>query len=109
MDDVVSRGQPLGQPAPRQTLSYIRTRLTELGISPKNKLGQNFLVDLNLIDVIVEAAELDRDDLVLEVGCGTGSLTARLVEAAGAVLGVELDPPMFSLVSELLQRTSNLR
>jgi 16S rRNA (adenine1518-N6/adenine1519-N6)-dimethyltransferase len=80
----------------------------ELGISPKNKLGQNFLVDLNLIDVIVDAAELTDQDLVLEVGCGTGSLTARLVEKAGAVVGVELDPQMFSLVSELLPRAGNL-
>jgi 16S rRNA (adenine1518-N6/adenine1519-N6)-dimethyltransferase len=105
MDD----GIPLSPPPPRQTLGYIRDRLAERGIGLKSKLGQNFLIDLNLIDVIVSAAELSRDDLVLEVGCGTGSLTARLVEQAGAVLGVEIDPDLFPLVSDLLDRHTNLR
>ncbi|MFL5331294.1 MAG: 16S rRNA (adenine(1518)-N(6)/adenine(1519)-N(6))-dimethyltransferase RsmA [Gemmataceae bacterium] len=108
MDDLVSR-PGLNESAPRQTLNYIRARLTEAGIQPKSKLGQNFLIDLNLIDVIVTAAELGPEDLVLEVGCGTGSLTTRLIEKAGAVLGVELDPEIFPLVSELLPSSNNLR
>jgi len=105
MDD----GVPLSAPPPRQTLGYIRDRLAERGIGPKSKLGQNFLIDLNLLDVIVSAAELSRDDLVLEIGCGTGSLTARLVEQAGAVLGVEIDRDLFPLVSDLLDRHDNLQ
>ena len=43
---------------PRQTLSYLRTLFTERGIRPKNKLGQNFLIDLNLLELIVREAEL---------------------------------------------------
>lgn len=78
------------------------------GLKPKNKLGQNFLVDLNLIDFIVRHAELTRDDLVLEVGAGTGSLTARLVEGAGAVLSVELDPSFHQLAQENLGPRPNL-
>ncbi len=76
---------------PRQTLSYLRTLLEERGIRPKNKLGQNFLIDLNLIDLLVRTAELTRDDIVLEVGSGTGSLTVRLAKEAGAVVSVEID------------------
>src|SRR5262249_3403271 len=64
--------------SPRQTLSYLRGLFEERGIKPKNKLGQNFLIDLNLIDLLLRTAELTRDDLALEVGSGTGSLTARL-------------------------------
>src|SRR5207249_10167625 len=60
---------------PRQTLSYLRQLFEERGIHPKNKLGQNFLIDLNLIDLIARSAELTREDIVLEVGSGTGSLT----------------------------------
>jgi len=78
--------------SPRQTLSYLKNLFEERGMRPKNKLGQNFLIDLNLIDFILRAAELTKDDVVVEVGSGTGSLTARLAEQAGAVLSVEVDP-----------------
>src|SRR5205807_4932990 len=93
---------------PRQTLSYLRNLLQERGITPKNKLGQNFLVDLNLVDLVVRSAELGPDDLVLEVGSGTGTLTARLAAAAGAVVSVEIDPAFYSLTSELLADRPNV-
>jgi 16S rRNA (adenine1518-N6/adenine1519-N6)-dimethyltransferase len=89
------------QSSPRQTLTYLRTLMESRGIHPKNKLGQNFLIDLNLLDVVVGAAELSREDLVLEVGSGTGSLTNRLAEHAGAVLSVEIDPNFFALAREM--------
>src|SRR5262245_9532032 len=88
------------RPAPRQTLSYLRNLFDERGIRPKNKLGQNFLIDLNLIDLLVRTAELTPEDLAVEVGSGTGSLTAKLVGHAGAVLSVEVDPAFHTLVSE---------
>jgi 16S rRNA (adenine1518-N6/adenine1519-N6)-dimethyltransferase len=87
---------------PRQTVSFLQQLFRERGIRPKNKLGQSFLIDLNLIDLIVRSAELTAEDLALEIGSGTGSLTARLVDAAGAVLSVEVDPAFHALVSELL-------
>ncbi len=89
---------------PRQTLSYLRTLFEERGIKPKNKLGQNFLIDLNLLDLLVRSAELSREDLAVEIGCGTGSLTARLADHAGAVLAVELDPAFYDLVRETIDR-----
>jgi 16S rRNA (adenine1518-N6/adenine1519-N6)-dimethyltransferase len=89
-------------PAPRQTLSYVKGLLAGRGILPKNKLGQNFLIDLNLIDLVVRTAELTAADLALEVGTGTGSLTTRLAEHAGAVVSVELDPAIHQMASELL-------
>src|SRR5262249_53420942 len=88
---------------PRQTLSYLRTLFQERGIRPKNKLGQNFLIDLNLLELVVREAELSPDDLVLEVGSGTGSLTTYLVASAGALVAVELDPPFAALTEEAVE------
>src|SRR4030095_10924359 len=84
----------------RQTQSYLRELFQARGLDPKNKLGQNFLIDLNLVDYIVKHADLSRADMVLEVGTGTGSLTAALAAHAGAVLSVEIDPAFHELASE---------
>jgi 16S rRNA (adenine1518-N6/adenine1519-N6)-dimethyltransferase len=81
----------------------LRNLFDERGIRPKNKLGQNFLIDLNLLDLLVRTAELTRDDLALEVGSGTGGLTARLLEHAGAVVSVEVDPAFAALTDEIVR------
>jgi 16S rRNA (adenine1518-N6/adenine1519-N6)-dimethyltransferase len=94
--------------APRQTLSYLRNLFEERGIRPKNKLGQNFLIDLNLIDLIVRTAELSAADLAVEIGSGTGGMTTRLAASAGAVLSVEIDPAFHALVSETLMPRDNV-
>lgn len=93
---------------PRQTLSYLRDLFERHGIRPKNKLGQNFLIDLNLIDLIVRAAELSRRDLALEIGGGTGGLTSRLAHEAGAVLSVEIDPSFYELVRDAVQESGRV-
>jgi 16S rRNA (adenine1518-N6/adenine1519-N6)-dimethyltransferase len=90
-------------PSSRQTLSYLRNLFDERGIQPKNKLGQNFLIDLNLIDLLVRTAELTPDDLALEVGSGTGGLTVRLLERAGAVVSVEVDSAFATLTDEAVR------
>ena len=92
----------------RQTYSVLRDLITARGLSPKTKLGQNFLVDLNLVDFIVRHADLTRDDLVLEVGTGTGSLTDKLSQYAGAVLTVEIDASFHQLAQETLGPRQNL-
>ena len=89
---------------PRQTLSYLRNLFEERGLHPKNKLGQNFLIDLNLIDLLVRTAELTPDDVVLEVGSGTGSLTVRMLERAGAVVSVEVDPAFAIMTDEAVHK-----
>jgi 16S rRNA (adenine1518-N6/adenine1519-N6)-dimethyltransferase len=88
--------------APRQTASFLRDLFAVRNIRPKNKLGQNFLIDLNLIDVLLRAAQLTPLDLVLEVGSGTGGLTGRLIERAGAVVSVEIDQAFATLVEEIV-------
>ncbi len=96
------------QSSPRQTLGYLRDLFAARGIRPKKKLGQNFLIDLNLLDVILRAAELTSEDLAVEVGSGTGSLTARLAEEAGAVLSVELDDDFYLLAKEVVGGRPNV-
>jgi 16S rRNA (adenine1518-N6/adenine1519-N6)-dimethyltransferase len=96
-------------PSSRQTLSYIKGLLQSRRLIPKNKMGQNFLVDLNLLDLVVRTAELTGEDCVLEVGTGTGGLTGRLADQAGAVFTVELDRNFFDLSKYLLAGRPNVR
>ncbi len=74
-----------------------------------SRFGQNFLIDLNLIDLIARSAELRKTDVVLEVGTGVGSLTTRLSDQAGAVLSVEIDANLHQLASEELEGRLNVR
>jgi 16S rRNA (adenine1518-N6/adenine1519-N6)-dimethyltransferase len=92
----------------RQTLSYLRDLFQARGIRPKSKLGQCFLIDFNLLHLLVRTAELSQEDLVLEIGTGTGSLTVQLAEHAGAVLSVEVDPAFFALAEEALSGRQNV-
>lgn len=66
-------------------------RLRRSGIAPERTLGQNFLIDPNILGVIARAASLGPDDVVLEVGPGLGVLTALLVEKCAAVHCIEVD------------------
>jgi 16S rRNA (adenine1518-N6/adenine1519-N6)-dimethyltransferase len=86
----------------RQTKTFLIDRFREMGIRPATRHGQNFLIDLNLQRLIVEAAELSLDDVVLEIGTGTGALTAMMAPRAAAVVTVEIDAHLFELASEQL-------
>ena len=92
----------------RQTASFLRRRFDELGIAPVTRFGQNFLIDLNLVRLLADAAALEPRDVVLEVGTGTGSLTALLAERAGAVVTVEIDPHLHQLAREELADFTNI-
>jgi 16S rRNA (adenine1518-N6/adenine1519-N6)-dimethyltransferase len=74
----------------QRDLSPIK-KLRQSGISPEKTLGQNFLIDANILDVIEKMASLSREDIVLEVGPGLGVLTERLLERCGGVHCVEVD------------------
>jgi 16S rRNA (adenine1518-N6/adenine1519-N6)-dimethyltransferase len=75
---------------------------------PRKSLGQHYLVDGAVLNRIVAAAELTPDDVVVEVGPGTGSLTRRLVQHAGRVIAVEVDPGLASTLSPRLDNPANL-
>ncbi len=78
------------------------------GFNPRSDLGQNFLIDINLIEFAVRAAELTVDDVVLEVGPGTGGMTTFLAEQAGRVISVEVDRNMFALATEATSHCDNV-
>lgn len=88
--------------ASRQTATFLSRRLTAAGLRPVSKYGQNFLIDLNLVELIARSAEIQSNDLVLEIGTGVGSLTAIMAEQAGAILTVEIDKNLFNLAAEEL-------
>lgn len=80
-----------------QTKREIQATLAAAGFSPLKRYGQHFLIDGNLMNKLVAAAEIRVDDLVLEVGPGTGSLTEKLLEVAGAVVAVEVDKGLYGI------------
>ncbi|MCA9047462.1 MAG: ribosomal RNA small subunit methyltransferase A, partial [Planctomycetaceae bacterium] len=92
----------------RQTRSYLMDLFRRHGINPRSDLGQNFLIDINLIEFAVRAADLSPDDLVLEVGPGTGGMTTFLSAQAGRVICVEVDRNMFTLASEATEGCDNV-
>lgn len=87
---------------PKQTLSFLMRRFREAGVRPRTELGQNFLIDMNLQQVLLDAAALGPEDVVLEIGTGTGGLTALMAQQAAAVVTVELDRQLFQLAGEEL-------
>ena len=70
----------------------VRALAAELGVRPTKTLGQNFVHDANTVRRIVSVAGVDSTDRVLEVGPGLGSLTLALLDVAGSVVAVEIDP-----------------
>ena len=82
-------------------------RLREFGIRPNRELGQNFLIDSNLLGVIGRAAELSADDVVLEIGGGLGVLSEYLAEQAAHVHVVEVDPRLETALHDALDAHPN--
>ncbi|MDA1202390.1 MAG: 16S rRNA (adenine(1518)-N(6)/adenine(1519)-N(6))-dimethyltransferase RsmA [Planctomycetota bacterium] len=93
---------------PRQTTAYLKELFGQVGFTIDARRGQNFLVDLNLLDLITRAAEIGPRDVVLEVGTGTGSLTERLAAAAGRVVTAEIDPRLAQLARDRLVERDNV-
>jgi len=92
----------------RQTISFLIQRFREVGIRPDTRHGQNFLIDLNLVRLLADIADVGERDVVLEVGTGTGSLTALLAPRAAAVVTVELSRELHQLASEELVDFDNV-
>jgi 16S rRNA (adenine1518-N6/adenine1519-N6)-dimethyltransferase len=82
-------------------------RMKAFGIRPNRELGQNFLIDSNLLDVIGRAAELGEDDVVLEVGGGLGVLSEYLAERVAHVHVVEVDPKLEPALRDALDPFAN--
>lgn len=85
-----------------QTKHQIQALLTGAGIRPLKRFGQHFLIDGNLMRKLVTAADVRPDDVILEVGPGTGSLTQELVAVAGYVLAVEIDNTLQAVCQQVV-------
>ncbi|ACX62337.1 16S rRNA (adenine(1518)-N(6)/adenine(1519)-N(6))-dimethyltransferase RsmA [Paenibacillus sp. FSL H8-0457] len=90
---------------PRRTKEIISRH----GFSFKKSLGQNFLIDQNILYKIVEAAGLDEDKGALEIGPGIGALTEKLAQTAGTVTAVEIDQRLIPILREVLEPYGNVR
>jgi 16S rRNA (adenine1518-N6/adenine1519-N6)-dimethyltransferase len=75
---------------------------------PKRKLGQTFMIDPNLLSALVRDADVGKEDVVLEIGTGTGRLTEVLARAAGPVLTVEIDRHLARISEEKLSEFTNV-
>ena len=74
--------------------------MEKYNIKANKNLGQNFLVDENVIETAIEKSNIEKDDLVIEIGPGLGTLTKYLLEKAGRVICVELDERMIKILEE---------
>ena len=83
-------------------------RLREFGVRPKRELGQNFLIDSNILGVIERAAELSPDDVVLEVGGGLGVLSEYLAPRVAHLHVVELDRALEPALRDAVDRSENV-
>jgi len=92
----------------RQTLSFLSRRFEQFGLQPKTKYGQNFLIDLNLLDMLHTTAQLDHHDIVLEIGTGLGSLTTRMAPRAHWVVTIEIDSQLQQMAGQELKDFQNV-
>lgn len=88
-----------------QTLTQIRELLDRAGHAPKKSLGQNFLIDRNLVAKLLDAADIQPGETVLEIGPGTGTLTEGLLERGASVIACELDTGLSRVLRETLGQT----
>ena len=89
---------------------YEETRfiMKQNNITANKNLGQNFLINEDVVDSIVENAEITKNDLVIEIGPGLGTLTSRLLEKARKVICVELDRKMIAILEKRFKLYENL-
>jgi len=77
-------------------------------IRPVKRLGQSFLVDNNITSRIVDASKIGRDDTVVEIGAGLGTMTSMIAERAKKVVALEIDPKLVNVLNEELKEISNI-
>ena len=89
---------------PQKTIEVLQ----KYNFSFKKKFGQNFLIDPHVLDKIIAAAEITKDDFVLEIGPGIGTLTQYLAEAAREVVAVEIDSTLIPILEDTLSAYDNV-
>lgn len=87
-------------------LQDVQRRLADIGASPKEEIGQHFLVNADAINLLAQSVSLD--SRVIEVGCGVGNLTEKLAQKASDLYGIEIDQRYRPLLDALTNRNPNL-
>lgn len=87
----------------------LRALLASRGIRPRKRLGQHFLIDRNILDMIIAALDLHPHDRVLEIGAGVGTLTQPLAAGGAQVVAVELDKRLAEVLTETVGAAPNVR
>ena len=88
-------------------LEDTRFLMKKYNIKANKSLGQNFLINQNVVDTIIHSSEINKDDLVIEIGPGLGTLTSFLLDKAGKVLCIELDKKMIGILNDRFSLYSN--
>ena len=91
----------------RNSLEDTKFILKKYHITANKKLGQNFLINDEVINGIVEASNIQKEDLVIEIGPGLGTLTSELLENAGKVIAIELDENMIPILNDRFKLYDN--
>lgn len=74
----------------------------------QKKFGQNFLIDANIVNRIIELSEITKDDCIVEIGPGIGTMTQYLAESAGQVIAVEVDKNLIPILGDTLKEYQNV-
>jgi len=85
----------------------IKILFSKYGARPSKHLGQNFLIDKNVLEKIIGSADVKKDDVILEVGPGIGTLTQELAKQAKKVIAIEKDKKMCEILKETLKNFKN--
>ncbi len=89
-------------------MASIQKELREHGLFPKKRLGQHFLVDRNILDKVIRTAEVNKEDVVLEVGPGLGEMTLGLARRAKRVIAIEIDSTLVEILKKKMSTVSNV-
>jgi 16S rRNA (adenine1518-N6/adenine1519-N6)-dimethyltransferase len=89
-------------------MASIRKELNEYGLTPRKRWGQHFLVDRNILSKIIRTAKLEKGDVVLEIGPGTGEMTLALAHQVKKVIAVEIDRKLVKILQEKTADFSNI-
>lgn len=89
--------------------SEIKSILKQHDMKPKKSLGQNFLIDKNIVKKIIETADLQKQDTILEVGAGLGILTEDLLKNTDKVIGIEKDNKLIEILEQKFKDYNNLK
>lgn len=88
-------------------LEETKNIMKKYGIRANKSLGQNFLINPEVVENIVKSSNINKNDMVIEIGPGLGTLTKYLLEKAGKVICIELDPKMIKILQDRFNKYSN--